>query len=139
MIGYLDSSVFLRVLLNQDGKLPEFSELKRPVASKLLKVECLRTLDRCKTLGELTENEFLTAVEEFYDGLNSVELIEISDSILDRASGGFPLNLGTLDAIHLASALGWREKEGFPLIMLTHDQTLGRAAKSLGFTVFGCN
>ena len=137
MTGYLDSSVLLRALLNQPGALAEFSNLRTPVSSKLLKTECLRTLDRSRVLGLLEEDEYLKAVNELYDGLDSVELIEISDAILERSGGSFSVALGTFDAIHLSSALAWREQAGISPTFLTHDEILGRAAQALGFQVLG--
>src|SRR5678815_3702734 len=48
--------------------------------------------------------------------------------VLARASQPLPTPLGTLDAIHLASALLWQEKERKELVMATHDTaaSLGR-------------
>jgi predicted nucleic acid-binding protein len=138
MIAYLDSSVLLRRLLNQAGQLSNFRNLTRPVASKLLKPECLRSLDRLRVRNHLNENDFLKASEELYAALESVEFIEIDQRILERVGSSFPLLLGTLDAIHLASALRWRESFNIPLDFLTHDEELGKVARALGFQVFGC-
>jgi hypothetical protein len=44
--------------------------------------------------------------------------------------------VGTLDAIHLATALSIRELEKLDSL-LTHDFQLGTGAKSLGFDVIG--
>ncbi|HLG19576.1 MAG TPA: PIN domain-containing protein [Bdellovibrionota bacterium] len=137
MIAYLDSSVLLRVLLNQRDRFSRFSEIERPVASKLLKTECLRTLDRLRLNDLLTEDQHLKSLEELYSALDSVEFVEVSDAILDRAGSGFPVALGTLDAIHLVSAMMWREQNSFSLIFLTHDEVLAKAAKGLNFEVPG--
>ena len=139
MIAYLDSSVLLRALLNQPGVLANFSQLERTVSSKLLKPECLRTLDRLRVRGHLNEKQFLTASEELYEALDSVEFIEIDHRVLDRVGSSFPLALGTLDAIHLASALVWQESFRVPLDFLTHDEELSKVARALGFHVFGCS
>jgi len=48
-----------------------------------------------------------------------------------------PTELGTLDAIHLASALFWRDAMGLNLSMATHDAVSGLAARAHGFTVLG--
>ncbi len=138
MIAYLDSSVVMRVLLGQPNALAEFSSIERPIASKLLKIEGLRTLDRLRTRGLLTEREFVRGVEEFREAVEAIEWIEITDAVLDRASGNFAVALGTLDAIHLSSALLWKEQTKLDLDFLTHDELLGRAARSLGFRVLGC-
>jgi predicted nucleic acid-binding protein len=137
MTGYLDSSVLLRVLLNQPKKLKDFSKLDRPVSSKLLKAESLRALDRCRITQALDETEFVTAGAELYQHLDAVEFIEISDSILEKTGGSFSVAIGTLDAIHLSSALAWREFFGQDLLFLTHDKILSTAAQTLGFKVLG--
>jgi hypothetical protein len=48
-----------------------------------------------------------------------------------------PTVLGTLDAIHLATALLWRENTGSDLVMATHDGSLALAARAAGFRVIG--
>ncbi|MEO7164294.1 MAG: type II toxin-antitoxin system VapC family toxin [Bdellovibrionia bacterium] len=138
MIAYLDSSVLLRALLNQPGQLSNFQNLTRPIASKLLKPECLRSLDRLRVRGHLNESDFIKASEELYAALESIEFIEIDQRILERVGSSFPLPLGTLDAIHLASALLWRETFDISIDFLTHDEELGKVARALGFQVFGC-
>lgn len=53
--------------------------------------------------------------------------------MLNRAAGPFPTVIGTLDAIHLASALLWREAEPGPeLRVLTFDRQLELCAGTLG-------
>jgi len=138
MIVYLDSSAVLRLILNQKNKISEFKKMNRAISSKLLKAECFRTLDRLRLLGNFSELEFVKISEELYQYLDLVEIIEISDSILERVGGSFSIALGTLDAIHLSSALLWRERIQLELNFFTHDEALGRAARSLGFTVYGC-
>ena len=56
---------------------------------------------------------------------------------MSRASDPLPVPLGTLDAIHLATALAWRERLDEGLIVATHDAALGLAARSYGFDVVG--
>jgi predicted nucleic acid-binding protein len=45
--------------------------------------------------------------------------------------------LGTLDAIHLATALAWRERADEDLTLATHDRALGAAARASGVPVVG--
>ena len=59
------------------------------------------------------------------------------ESGIAHVSQPFPVDLGTLDAIHLASVLPWRERSRTDLGMATHDRTLGLAARSDGFRVIG--
>ena len=48
-----------------------------------------------------------------------------------------PTELGTLDAIHLASALLWKEAFGVDPTLVTHDIALGLAAQAHGFKILG--
>ncbi len=137
MIAYIDSSVFLRILLNQRGRLKEFDAVTKPISSLLMKTECLRTLDRLKLIGHLVEIDYITATEEFYRACASIEFIKISMSILNRAGSSFPVALGTLDAIHLSSAIAWAERTENPLVFMTHDKQLSHAAMASGFSVLG--
>jgi uncharacterized protein len=137
MIAYLDSSVLLRVVLNQKNKLREFSKLRRPVASRLLKTECFRTLDRIRVNGTFQNKDYLQAMNLLHTALDSVEYVSLSESVLDRAAMSLPIALGTLDAIHLVSALIWREQMEDELMFLTHDMQLASCAQALGFKVLG--
>ncbi|HLG57110.1 MAG TPA: hypothetical protein VI485_17345 [Vicinamibacterales bacterium] len=67
----------------------------------------------------------------------SLELVDLDGGVLDRASQPMPTELGTLDAIHLATALLWKEMTGARLIMTTHDEALALGAKAHGLSVLG--
>ncbi len=43
----------------------------------------------------------------------------------------------SVDAIHLATALLWREHSGGDIVMATHDVALAMAARACGLTVVG--
>ena len=66
-----------------------------------------------------------------------MEIVEPTRPVLTRASQPLPTPLGTLDAIHLATALLWQEKERKELVMATHDTALGIAARACGLRVAG--
>ncbi len=63
--------------------------------------------------------------------------MDITRPILACAFQPLPTALGTLDAIHLATALLWQEKERKQLVMATHDTALGIAARACGLRVVG--
>ena len=138
MIAYLDSSVILRVLLRQAGSLREWTELRSGIASALAEVECLRTLDRLRIAEGIRAEEIALRREAVYRIMQSLEVIEPSRIVLNRAAQPMPTPLGTLDAIHLATALVWREHSGEELVMATHDLSLAAASRSLGLPVIGC-
>ena len=61
----------------------------------------------------------------------------IDASVLDRAAQPMPTELGSLDAIHLATALLWKEMTGSDLVMATHDVALALGAQAHGLRVVG--
>ena len=137
MIAYLDSSVLLRVVLRQRDVLPDWQRVERGVASALVEVECLRTLDRLRLAAGLTDREISRRREAVFRILEAVEIVELTRPVLSRAAQPMPTALGTLDAIHLATALLWRESRGEELVFATHDAALGLAARASGVPVIG--
>jgi predicted nucleic acid-binding protein len=137
MIAYVDSSVLLRRLLGQPGALKEWTKIETGVASALVEVECLRTLDRIRLAEDVEETEMAARREAVYRLLESFEVVEPTRAVLARSAQPMPTVLGTLDAIHLATALLWRENMASDLVMATHDGTLALAARATGLRVIG--
>ena len=132
MTTYLDASVVLRFILGQPGKLGSWSSIEHALSSDLLRVECLRTLDRLRLAGALDDDELVARRGAVHHLLRAIDLVDVSPAVLARASQPFPLPLGTLDAIHLATALLWKERRGEDLVLATHDRQLARAAEACG-------
>lgn len=137
MIAYIDSSVLLRLVLGQANALSEWHQIDRAVSSVLVRVEALRTLDRFRLRARISDQELARRRSAILQLLNSLELVEIDVAVLDRATHPLPTELGTLDAIHLATALLFREVSNTQLAMATHDVALGIAAQAQGFPVLG--
>ncbi|MES2176764.1 MAG: type II toxin-antitoxin system VapC family toxin [Gemmatimonadota bacterium] len=138
MIAYLDSSVILRVVLRQPEALAEWNGIVTGITSALAEVECLRTMDRLRLLGQLTADEAVAGRETIYRIVEALEVVELSPAVMRRASQPLPAPLGTLDAMHLATADLWRESRAKEPIIATHDKALGLAARATGFKVLGC-
>ena len=137
MIAYLDSSIILRVVLGQADRLREWGEISEGVTSALAEVECLRTLDGLRLKEGIADWEIARRREVVYRLLEAMVVIEPGRSVLSRAAQPLPTPLGTLDAIHLATALVWRERSGADLVMATHDGALGISARASGLRVAG--
>lgn len=129
--------MLLRLVLGQPDALPEWRAIDRGVASALVEVECLRTLDRLRLAEGLKDDEIALRREAVYRLLESIEVVELTRPVLSRATQPLPTALGTLDAIHLATALLWRERTEAKLVMATHDAALGTAARASGLAVVG--
>lgn len=137
MMVYLDASVVLRLVLGESGALSGRDRFEGAVASALTEVECLRTLDRLAMQGLLTSDEVADRRMAVYQLLEEVDLLDVSPVILRRAGEPFSTPLGTLDAIHLATALHWRETAHAELTVATHDMALATAARASGIMVDG--
>ena len=134
---YLDTSVALRRLLRQPDALSPWGHWARVYASALLRVEALRTADRLRLEGALDDGQRAELSRQIAILADSVHLVPVSDAILKRAAEPFPTVLGTLDAIHLATALAVETQEGVRLTLLTHDGQLAQAARSMNLPVAG--
>lgn len=137
MIAYLDTSVLLRLVLREPGALEELRSCEALVSSELLAVESLRTVDRLRLQGMLSAEEAASRRATVAEWLEAVDLVLLQRPILARASEPFPTALGTLDALHLATALVWRDRMRQVLVMATHDGGLALAARSFGIEVLG--
>lgn len=136
MNTYVDSSVLLRVVLREPARLAVWPKITTPVSSELIRLECLRTIDRARIRVELDDESVARQREAVLEMLETFNLISVDQSVLDRAAEPFPTLLGSLDAIHLASAILARDQfEG--LALATHDDELALAARAMGFEVHG--
>ena len=98
-------------------------------------MEALRTVDRLRLTHEISDTEVAELVRDIQITHETFAIHPVSNQVFQRASETFP-TVGTLDAIHLATALSIREIENVDLL-LTHDSQLATAARSLGFEVMG--
>ena len=137
MIVYADSSVLLRLVLGQTDALAEWKQVGVAISSALAEVECLRTLDRLRLADDLSDEVLAKRRQAIYDLIESIELAALTSSVLARAAQPFPTALRTLDAIHLATALLWKEHRGADLVMATHDRALAIGARAMGLQVVG--
>jgi predicted nucleic acid-binding protein len=135
--AYLDSSVLLRLVLRERSTLREWDSIETGVGSVIVEVECLRAIDRLRLAKGLSDEQVAQRREALYGLVAPMKLVELDRPVLARASQPFSTALRTLDAIHLVSALVWREKSEKDLTMATHDSALATAARAHGMKVVG--
>ena len=99
--------------------------------------ESLRTLDRLRLRANLADAEVAKRRATILALIASLELVDIDSIVLERAAQPMPTELGTLDAIHLATALLWREMTHADLVVATHDGALALGAQAHGLPVVG--
>ena len=137
MIAYIDTSALLRIILREPGALKHLRTYDGLVSSELIAVESVRTIDRLRIQGALTMEEAADRTGLVNEWLEAIDLVLLRPPVLSRASDPMPMPIGTLDAIHLATALIWRDRVGPLPEMATHDPVLGAAARAFGFEVRG--
>lgn len=125
MPDYLDTSGFLKLVRSE----PESSALRAEIASgdalvssALLLVEGRRAAAR---YGPLALARARTA-------LTTITLLPVDDATLEDAADLQPAELRSLDALHLASAIGLGAELGR---FYCYDQRLAAAAATLGVDV----
>ena len=123
--SYLDSSALVKLAVREVGSdaLRKHLRRRRPLmSSALARTEVLRAL--------LPGGE--PAVAAGWRVLSRVDLVRVNDAILGQASTMLPVELRSLDAIHIATA----GRIGADLAeIVTYDQRMAAAARSMGYKV----
>jgi hypothetical protein len=133
---YVDTSVVIRVLFDDPGAVSLWGKWEEACSSRLWYTEALRVLERTRMAEHLDERTLI-------DMRHAIDLVHghfmvfpVTENILVRAGESFPTVVGTLDAIHLATAILVRDSMGLDAF-LTHDSQLATAARAMGFRVEG--
>jgi predicted nucleic acid-binding protein len=140
VIAYLDSSVILRIVLGENDPLRDWTRIERGVTSILTRIETARVLDRARLVGGARERDLEAKQREIREILLRLDIVPIDEQIMAAAARPMESVLGTLDAIHLATASVYRAKQPDdepPIVFTTHDRALGVAANMVGFHVIG--
>ena len=94
-------------------------------------------VDAARARGTLDERQWAERRDAAHHQLRRMRRLMPSRSILRRAAEPLPVPQRSLDAIHLATALSWRDRHAPDLVFATHDKLQARAARALGFDVLG--
>lgn len=141
MIGaYFDSSVYIRLILNEANPLQEWETIQFGVASTLLRVECLRGVERVWRNGWLTDSEYEAARLKAHEMFRHLQFTAVDETVTAIAEQPYPTFVASLDAIHLATAVAYRRSQPSderPIIFATHDKQLAKAAAAMQFEVIG--
>src|SRR3990172_10825580 len=124
-VTYLDSSAIVKLAVDEpeSAALRRYLRRRRPfVTSALARTEVARAL---LPLGQ-------AAMQRGQDVLSRVDLVPINEPVLTTAGTLLPVELRSLDAIHLATA----QQLGSDLArVVTYDERMAAAAGALGWSV----
>jgi len=137
VIVFIDTSVLLRKLFGEPDPLPQWSEVSEAYASRLLPIEVGRAIDRARLAGDINDQQVEQLHSEARRVLASIDILALSELILNRAASPMPTVLGTLDSLHLATAMALADTLATAPVFATHDVQLARAARASGLDVVG--
>lgn len=128
---YVDTSALVKLFVEE----AESTELERElltrgelVSSEIVQIELGRAIARARTDPQaVVADDF-----EILRYISGVSVVPLDDDIRARAASIAPMELRTLDAIHLASALSLGDDID---ALIAYDHRLQAAAKSAGLTV----
>ena len=134
MIVYLDSTFVIRQLLGV-GKAPAFwGKWEKAYASTLMRTECFRAANLLRLNGKI-DDAGRARIGSWIDPVCSTPTqVPVSESIVRRAADAFPVAVGTIQAIHLATLQELEATHGVKCELASADDGLGLAAKARGFT-----
>jgi predicted nucleic acid-binding protein len=87
VIVYLDTSVILRIVLNEPNELHSWEEITHGVTSELSIVECHRVLYRLNASGRLSDSAFQLARNYADQILLRLTIVNITPELLEKAAG----------------------------------------------------
>lgn len=122
---YVDSSALVKLVVREAEStvLLRYLQRHRPlISSALARTEVLRAL---LPFGR-------QAILRGRDVLKRIDMVRVNDTVLEAAGTLLPVNLRSLDAIHLTTA----QQLGSDLArIVTYDERMAVAARALGFRV----
>ena len=124
---YLDSSVALAHLLAEEQRLPDVPWNEPLTSSRLLEYEVWNRL-HAKGFGTALADTARTY-------LDSIDFVRLTPEVLARALDPFPMNVRTLDGLHLAT-MEYLRGEGASIELATFDSRMIVAARALGIAIY---
>ena len=133
MIAYLDSTCVLRHLLGTGDAWSMWGKWDKAYASALMRTECCRAANKLHADGKLDDSQRARLGTWIESVCSCVTIVPVTDAIVRRAADPFPVQVGTLQSLHLATLLEIRAAYGETCALATDDPSLLCAAESLGF------
>ena len=136
--AYFDTSVLVKRYVQEPGSAAARRLLQRYqfLSSAVAPVEVLSVVNRRRTLGELTQRDYVAIRSRLRKDHSYWELVEVGEIVLNHAEDlAQKTGLRTLDALHLASALTFQAASGLIVPFITADGRQRNAAATLGLNL----
>ena len=136
--AYFDTSVVVKRYVLEPSSTIARTLLRRHrcLSSAILPVEVMSAVTRRRAAGDLTAADFAAIGSRLAEDQRRWELVPVTGLLLASAKDliqRYPLR--TLDAIHLAAALTFRDMSGLRVPFVTADMRQREAAEPVGLSV----
>ncbi len=133
MIVYADTSALVKLFVTEEGSEATRALLRQAAVmgtGLLARAELGAALARGARQGLLSEADALEARRRLEGVWPTWVRIAVDENLVSRAEAlAWEYNLGGYDALHLASALAWKERIQDPVALLTYDRELWEVAR----------
>jgi len=140
MIVYLDTSALVKHYVQEsDSEEVErvIGEARLVGTAAITRVEMAAALAKAVRMHLLSRDEAAEALSAFEAEWESLVRLQLHELLLARAASlAWERGLRGYDAVHMASALFWRDIVGEPVVLATYDRELWEEAVRSGLKVF---
>ncbi len=139
-IVYVDTSALMKQYVGEAGSSQTIAFLREADylgSSILVKVELVAAIAKVLRMNLFDPESANAMVSQFNEDSINLQIISVDHAVVRRAANlAWELQLRGYDAIHLASALVWREDLGEEIILATFDRQLWDAAHKVNLAVW---
>jgi len=140
VIAYFDASALVKRYLEESGTpdVLRLSDSATTAATSLIsRAEVAAAISRAGRLGAVPMSAAEQALRNFRRDWVYLFRVRVEETTMARADAlAWELGLRGYDAVHLASALAWRESIAESPLFATYDRALGKAARTQGLDVW---
>lgn len=138
MIVYLDASALVKRYVAETGsaEVETLIEEARAIGTAVVsRAEVAAALAKAARVGLLTREAAMQALKAFNTDWEHLIRLQLGEPLAARAASlAWEHGLRGYDAVHLATALFWRETLGEAITVATYDRELWRGAQASGLS-----
>lgn len=139
-IVYVDTSALMKQYVGEAGSSQTIAFLREADylgSSILVKVELVAAIAKVLRMKLFDPQSANAMVSQFNEDSINLQMISVDHAVVRRAANlAWELQLRGYDAIHLASALVWREDLGEEITLATFDWQLWEAAHKVNLATW---
>lgn len=136
--AYFDTSVLMKRYVKEagSGATRRLLQRFRFLSSAIAPVEAMSALSRRRASGDLAPQDFLAIRSRLHKDRAYWELVEVGGQVLRHAEDLVQkIDVRTLDALHIASAITFQAASGLTIPFITSDAKQRDAAQASDLTV----